>query len=413
MNITKESINIGNHKINELVTIWTSAKSRTYMGKHVWGARPRVNFILKKPSETDGRKTFQVLKRITVQGQKPTHEKVDDERIRTLNTALLAGSLGLDQCRMQAEIVIESMLAKEKSRLPKAVFNEENRRALEDYWESEYAHRALVRTQEARDRLKRAIEAVGSGSLYTATRSQLQTAINAKYPDHRQRPIVSSLNPILKYIGRDFKLTKRKETRKEVDHLTPEEFKKAQRFVADPIDRLIQRVGFNTGLRQGEIFALTLQEIQGARVFSQWQMDRELDRRETKTKEETRRRVYVLPGGMDAVLEWAKLPTKIKKEWRNRRHAEILTEACIRAFPDQTEKHCTFHALRHSFAIVLATKGVSLTQIAKCLNNSVLVCERYYTGFTAQDETIEAIDRMMNASVAKLVDASDLKSEDP
>lgn len=368
------------------------------MGKRIWGNRPRVHFILKKPSEKDQRRTFRVLKRTTPLGGKPSHESVQDERIEALNKALLSGSLGRDQCLIQAELVIDDLTAQAKAKLPRAVFNEENRKALEHYWEKEYASRRLADPDAALNRLKRAIEAVGPLSLYSAPREKLQKAVNAKYEDNRQRGVISALNQVLAFLGRDIELLQHAEVIGEIRYLTPDEFAEAQRYVADPIDRLIQKVGFVTGLRQGEVFALTLESIQGVRVFSQYQMDRELDRRRTKARQETRRRVYVLEGGRPALEEWARLPLSIKKEWRNRKHAEIFMRACEKAFPGRPEKHCTYHDLRHSFAVYLASNGVSTTHIAKCLNNSVVVCERYYSGFVLQDETIDSIERIMNSA---------------
>lgn len=376
------------------------------MGKKLWGNRPRINFILKKPD--DRRRTFQVLKRTVREGQKPTHEAVDNERIRAINASLLNGIQDAATCEIQVREIMAELQAIERRHIPRIVHNEENARILEAYWEREYASRNLSDPQAARNRLFRSVEAVGSLSLFSASRESLQKAVDKKYRDNRQRDIIAALNQILRSIGRPIELVKRKEIVSDVHYLTPEEFADAQSYVENPIDRLLQSVGFHTGLRIGEIFALTPEGVQGAQFFTQFQIDRQLDKRATKRGSAKRRKIYVLPGGEALVREWARLPMREKLKYRSRKHAEVLKAACVKAFPDQTDKHIVFHDLRHSYAVFLVSRGVSISQVAQCLNNSAAVCERYYSGFVLKDETIESIKRIIetsadpnNASVAK------------
>lgn len=392
---------IGYRIFPKLVTFITSANAYP-MGKRSWGNRPRVSFILKKPSDKDGRRTFQVLRRTTPPGGKPVHQVIQDERILALNIAFKRGSLKLAQCEIQAELVVKDMLEAVKAKLPRPVFNEENREALSAYWEKEYAARRLVDPEAGQNRLRRAVESVGSLSLYSSSRSDLQKAVNRKYQDNRQRSIVDALNQILKFLGRDFELARHEEIEKDIRHLTVPEFHKVLNYVENPIDRTLEQVGFYTGLRQGEIFALTLESIADDRVFSKMQMDRYLNKRPTKRKRVKQRQIYIIPGGRQAVEEWAKLPMSIKKEWRNRKHSEVFMNACKKAFPEIQEKHCTFHDLRHSFAVYLVSHGANITQVAQCLNNSVAVCEKYYSGYVLHDETISTLDRIIkNASVVE------------
>jgi integrase len=368
------------------------------MGKSVWGHRPRVNFILKKPGS--GRRTFQVLRRVLKRGEKPKHETVANERLDAINASLLNELQDAQTCEIQVRELMADLQKIERQRLPTIVHNEENQRVLQQYWDKEYSDRGLTNPDAAYNRLVRAVSAVGSLSLFSASQSDLQKAVNKKYPDNRQRDVVAATNQLLKFIGRGIELKRRPEVVEDPHYLTTEELAAAQKHVEDPLDRLFQRVAFGTGLRAGEVFALTPESVMGAQFFTQHQIDRHLQRRHNKRKLSKRRAVYVLPGFEGDVREWVGIPLKTRLKMRNKRHAAILTAACVKAFPDLPEKHVVFHDLRHSYAIYLVSRGVSLSQVAQCLNNSVVVCERYYSGFVLKDETIESIKRIMEASAA-------------
>lgn len=366
------------------------------MGKNIWGDRPRVNFILKKPG--NGRRTFQVLKRVIRKGESPKHEAIENERIKAINSAFMNGLQDQDDSEIQVREVMADLQKIEKRKFPKTVHNAENFRALQAYWDRTHDSRELIDPKSAFNRLARAVEAVGEHSIYSASKETLQKAINAKYRDNRQRDTVGAINQLLAFIGRGIELVRRPEVIGEVRYLTPDEMTRAQKFVTDPLDRLLQRVAFNTGLRIGEIFALNQESAQDAQFFSQFQIDRDLERRHTKRRLRKRRRVYVLPGGEPDFKEWAAVPLKTKLKIRNQKHAEILGRACEEAFPNREDKRAAFHDLRHSYAIYLVSRGVNLTQVAQCLNNSVSVCEKYYSGFVLKDETIESIKRIIEAN---------------
>lgn len=366
------------------------------MGKMVWGNRPRINFILKKPSEKDGRRTFQVLKMSSGNDGRRSYERIENERLKAINLALQNGIQDAQACEIQAREVIADLMKIERQKIPKIVHNEENLRLVQTYWDREYSDREVLDSKAAFHRLARAAESVGQLSLFSASKQELQKAVNSRYKDNRQRDVVSALNQLLKFTGRAIELIRRDEIIDDVRYLTIEELERVHAFVEDPVHRLLQRVAFVTGLRQGEVFALTQESAIGAQFFSQHQIDRQLERRQTKRRLSKRRQLYVLPGGEAHFKEWAALPKKIKLAYRNKNHAEIIGRAAEKAFPDREDKRVVFHDLRHSYAIYLVSRGVSLTQVAQCLNNSYSVCERYYSGFVLKDETIESIRRVID-----------------
>jgi hypothetical protein len=54
-----------------------------------------------------------------------------------------------------------------------------------------------------------------------------------------------------------------------------------------------------------------------------------------------------------------------------------------------------FHDLRHSYAVYLIGKGMSLDWVAQSLGNSRDVCERFYKSHILQDDSIRLMRMML------------------
>ena len=161
--------------------------------------------------------------------------------------------------------VIREQLYKERDiEKRKSVFNQVNLKILESYWESEYSHRSLVDEKSMYHDLKRAIECAGSLSLTVCTLTELQKEINRRFigSPNKQRRVVTRLNQILKFLGRDFQLRKVKEEWNDVKYLTPEEMAEVTRNLKDENFATLCWLGLLTGLRIGEIFSLRPESVQ-------------------------------------------------------------------------------------------------------------------------------------------------------
>ncbi len=75
---------------------------------------------------------------------------------------------------------------------------------------------------------------------------------------------------------------------------------------------------------------------------------------------------------------------------------ELMKKYCMIAFPKDSSKHLTFHALRHCYAINLLTKGVSMSLVAQSLGNTLSVCQQHYLGFELTNDSIAAIKSIIS-----------------
>lgn len=305
--------------------------------------------------------------------------------------------LSHDEALKQLIELKDSLYKSRDLALPKRVFNSQNFKILEDYWDSEYAHRDIIAPEDRKSALKRAVAGVGSLSLAVATRSELQIAVNRHFTDNnKQRPAVASLNQILKWLGRGFTLNKQREVKRDVSYLTLEEFEKVIAHISPqkPEDAMfiaLCKAAFATGCRLGELFTLTRSKYHGSFIWVKTQLDENDKERATKTRKE--RKAFVIKERREWIEEWLDIEDKAKIRHMN--HAAKLRRACRKAFPSQNAKHCKFHDIRHSYAIyLLQVKHASLTLVALSLGNGQLVCEKYYGGFILTDYGIDYLDRL-------------------
>jgi site-specific recombinase XerD len=100
------------------------------------------------------------------------------------------------------------------------------------------------------------------------------------------------------------------------------------------------------------------------------QLDRNGVRRPTKTKRP--RLAFIFPQGIDAFKYWTQA-SEAEKATIDRLESsrELMKKYCQIAFPKDSSKHLTFHALRHCYAINLLTKGVSMSLVAQSLGNTL------------------------------------------
>jgi integrase len=345
--------------------------------------KSRVRFYLKKPGK--GRASYSVLRDEVKPDGRRAQSIVRDERIDAVNIAFKNQTQSPAICEMQLQQVIESLYV--PHRLAKAQFTEENRKLLERYWETEYADRTLADTDSAKNDLLRAIAAVGTLSLVSASKDQLQKEVDKKFKGNKQRRRVSRLNQLLKFAGRPIRLRRDKKEKRRVKYLSPEEFERVIRYISDPVEQMVVTVCYSVGCRIGEAFGLTTADYKSNVVHVDKQMKRDLQITDRKRGGECDS--VPNPIGVVRLKEWLKF--KDRETYRNRDWPEIVRTACQKAFPDDSSKWITTHGLRHSYAIWLLSKGVSLSLVAQSLGDSMAVVEEHYTGFVLTPESIEMI----------------------
>jgi len=362
------------------------------------GADSRVEFYLRLPGK-GSRRSFALIRRHRgAGGRKSKAETVRHEPLEAINRQFRDGTLPYDQAHEAARRELEALKKKHAPKTRVVTLRGANLRWFNQYWDQNYAHRPLLNVKAARSRLRIAVEALGDTPL-TAGRDELQKAVNesAGKNARKQRLIVSALNQILRWMGRhDVKLTRMRKQRPKVRYITLEEMDSLVANLTDEHDRILAWVAFATGCRAGEIFALTDRKFRKTKrtVFVDEQVTEAGEKRDPKNGKA--REVPVLPEGLPWLEKWIKVGTDDRRELRKRRLGEIMTRACVRAWPDEPEKHLVFHDLRHSYAIHLLNKGVHTGLVAQALGDSIVVVEEHYTGFALTTPGLDAIAKVLD-----------------
>lgn len=336
--------------------------------------------FLKSPTPANQRATFTIQKRPRKNSSAKGYQTVHSETLDSINKSYREKKLTFEAAKALAQELVASM------RGTTAILHHAgNMKFLEAYWESEYADRDLVDQNEAKQRLTRAIEALGHYSIFEASRAEMQAEVDQRYQGNTQRRIISTLNQLLPHANRDFKLRRAREELKKVSYMTPKELDMVLSQIEEPQLKLIFEVAFGTGLRLGEIFAIEPKDVKKKSLSVSRQVDRAHKIRATKNRRS--REVYVIPEFMKGVREWAGLPFEEKMKWR-----DVIFSLLTRKF---TKGRFKFHDLRHSYAVYLVSKGAGLTLVKDSLGNSLAVAEKYYAGFILTPESIDLLDSII------------------
>lgn len=360
--------------------------------------KDRVYFILKRPGKEKGRKakSFSFQKK-TIKPDGTSHwEAVEPNGLANLNKQFQDGDLDFQEAEVQALELREQLYRAERGYAKKTVHLAENLTLLKRYWKVEYEDRSLVDENSAKGDLKRAVEAAGNKSLNTVSREELKKVINTRFKNNpeKQRRIVARLNQLLKFAKRDFRLKPVKKPRRQVRYLTLEDFEKVVPHLPNEVVQALCWTAFSTGARKGECFAVSegnLRQGTNLYIFEQLADNRKL--RDLKNRKP--HSAPIIRKGLPHVKRWLAIPKTEKEALRGLRLSDLVKSACYKVFPKDPEKHCTFHDLRHSYAIYLLQRGLTLFRVSRCLGDSMAVTEEYYALFANTDEELEAIGHLL------------------
>lgn len=320
---------------------------------------------------------------------------VADERISVINAKYQANDITLVQAN-QLMFEIRDQLKQVVVDLAIPVHNEENRAILEKFWVEDYQYRSVISPETMRWELENALDLLGHRSLISISAKDLQLHINQlEISNNKQRRVVDRLNMLLKFTGRDLKLKKKKKDERVVTHLNEAQFQTVAPKIKNETIRLAARIAFETGLRLGEVFGLRPENYTDNQVNVTRQLTREMTYR--KPKNGKARRAFCFDATKALLDEWFEIPEKDRNEHRNVVSSEEIKSACKLVFPDDSELWVPFHALRHSYAIRLISKGISISLVAQSLGNSVSVCQEYYGGFSLTTESVQSIKLMLES----------------
>jgi len=277
---------------------------------------------------------------------------------------------------------------------------QENLDVLERYWEEEYAYRELVDQNAAYNELKRSLEVLGSISILTGSRQQIQKQLDETLYGGKHGRVVSKLRQIIKFLNRDVKLRKKKTELETVRYLSEEEFHKILPYIPGEVEKSLVALAFYSGLRIGECFACTVNNLRRNKIILKQQMREDGTIGQTKTRRI--RKTFLWPAGRKYLERWSELSLEERKKHRRRKWAVMVGDACRKAFPNDLEKrNIVFHDLRHSYAIHLLNRGIEMSIVSQALGPSISVVNRYYAGFELTDPGIDRIEQIIEKNMNK------------
>lgn len=345
----------------------------------------RTTYQINRPGKA--RRTFSLYEK---RGD-GTYRNINCKELKLINNQLLAGQIDVQRAELLV-LDLKRQLFEERDKYePKVLFNSDNASILESLKKEEYAYKDMESEESAIYDIQRALKIIGHLSLRTASKDELQKKIDDEaLQSNAQRRVVMRVHQLLKFIGRsDIKLRKRKPGKHSVHYISFQDFQRMIGFVQDENMRLLITCAFATGMRLGENFAAKSLFQNHIQVFGQ--MTEEWGFKGTKTKRE--RRAVIVPEFYNDVQRWVDLPDEIKRTIRNARHNLILKKACELAKVQPVK----MGDLRHSYAIYLLQKGVSLSLVSQALGNSIQVCQMFYAGFQLTTESVDIIAQKLKA----------------
>tara|TARA_R110002020_G_scaffold145681_1_gene319912 strand:- start:385 stop:1497 length:1113 start_codon:yes stop_codon:yes gene_type:complete len=219
---------------------------------------------------------------------------------------------------------------------------------------------------------------------------------------------VRELNALLKYMGRKDKLLPFRFDPSEINYLTEEQFDKLVEHIKEPEYKILVGVCFWTGMRFGEALPITEKDLLGSTVLKitkQWTRENKKEEKSRKKKLEPtkpdlpknyrKRRIFLDHESKYWLNKWIAIPVQQRKNMQHLNgHLDKMKTAANqirKTDPDfPPESHIDLYCLRHSRAVYLASRGVSIDMIAKILGNSIATCQKHYSGFilTTEDESL-------------------------
>lgn len=388
----------------------------------------RVNFTIKYPN-FKGRGTFALLKVVHFKNGTKQTETITNDRIKAVNqewqnskqTETKRDELLKLVKEIRAEVHKSQQIKDGKVRLIK---HTDNQKILADFVAERIEDRKIVNPRGHEQDFTRAILVIDREnlSLKTASRKELQKAVNKIDRNNIHRRVCSRINSLLSFIGRRERLEAAEYTETPTI-FTESDFLNMVENIEPPTEFLDQKENiknlfftlFYTGLRIGEAFALfskrqadsktgrKLNFLDGTQIAIYSQMLKD-SKKFSSTKTGKERVAYVIQNHFYRIQAWADLDKAAKEKLRKIEYSNVIKKAGRLTFPNNSEKqNLKAHDCRHSYAVHLLNSGVSISLIAKSLGNSVLVCEKYYLGYALQEEGIQMIHQMMNQPRLKKV----------
>ena len=301
--------------------------------------------------------------------------------------------------RLEAEERVRHLinaLKAEQTRIgPVVIMNQGNQKLVKEYLEWRYPPRKKKRLAQGS---YESVVAFFRQALDVLTDTPLETdiAILQEVIDNRleSKPrkhtrVCSTLNSLLTWLGREEMLEPLRESKWSVNYCTADSFDTLLPTINGDIFQVGAAVAFWTGLRLGELCALTEASVRGDYLYIDSQVNIEGDLTDTKTRKD--RRVWLQPESKKWLKKWLDFDETERRRFRERKPSKKVRVAAEKSLG----RKLSFHDLRHSRAVYLIGKGVPIEIVAQNLGNSPRVCERHYYGHKLSDDGAEYMQKLL------------------
>jgi integrase len=349
------------------------------------------HLIVKKPAP--GRKKWSIACKNLITGKWTT---LNWPEIDAVNETFVAGVLPFEQAEIRVKKLLEQLYVLRDAKKPAATFNLGNDKIVSTYIDKYYSEDKKYRLDKssvasAVYSLRVAVKDLGNLPI-DGDKRDLQGRIDRLYHNnpgkHKKR--VTAVNRVRKFLNLEpienlppQDVTVAYVTKAQLDQLLP--------FIRRRSNRVLAAVLFYTGLRVGEAFALTEQDILLKKDSMKLLVNKQLkiDGTLGPTKTRHSRIALVIPGGEDWVREWVGLEDRASM--RKNKLSDVVKNAAF----DIGVKDFYLHALRHSYCIHMLGKGVPIRTVAQSAGHSVAVCERYYSGHRLSEEAADYAEEQL------------------
>jgi integrase len=374
-----------------------------------------MKFFISPPNER--RDTFVLVayesgangKRRYVNKEDPRLEPIR-AKVGAINDLYKTSGLSRARCRKLLLGLMDGLYKKHKIDSPSAKASSlegPNKKIFKDFWKSKYSRKENKDMASCRYDFIRSLKIIDQHPLLTTDPGRIDKILidRCGRETAKRRRTAMKLNEILSFYNVKEKLVICREPRKIIKHVTLEDaLTLSQR--GDEIERLAVLTLFATGCRMGEALNLGAsgninEEKNTIYIDSQKSL-------KTAEIEEPKRgssgHIFVIPEFWNDVMKWIDLPNKDRLLYE--KIYRFVTRESRNLWPDKPTKHICVHDLRHSHAIYLLKKGANLHLVANNLRNSIVTCQKYYTGFSHTEGTTENLRRAITSSSSKEMTAA-------
>lgn len=340
-----------------------------------------MDYWIKKPKGE--RKTFAIMCRPFKKGKT---RAVKDERIKLLNERYKEKLVDYQHVIVSLRNIIDELRGEPE---PSGFILPKNEQIFLNLWNEIYKDKVNTKSQSkisARNGLIRALNSLGDIDLYTASKQSIQTKIG-QLQREKQADRAKWTNVLLRYIGRRERIEAARVSRK-FNWLSINQMDEMVKWLPSETWKILAWSAFGTGARFSELFAIDFIQDGLVTIVEQW--DKTFEKVETKNKQQ--RTAPIIPECLEWVEKWLKVPLEEKREIRKEyRGADKVRTACKLA----DLPVCTFHDLRHSYAIHLRIKGESIKNIAEFIGDTEETTKRHYLRFAANEAVAKsALERL-------------------